>query len=214
MPDLVLRPRLNRIASRSHRIQDLALPLLGEAESIRVRAQRNVRGRRYADRGVSSFIQGLCGTWTSSRRIPEARMGTATDSWLALIIEQAVANDWCTKTICATCGAHDFRRAAWTEAAVQIGRSYCSGGSGRTGSFSSYRMANDRRSSTPSSPGWSDILVISAAIRPCARCLTTSDTPFRSDWSNRHWSGRKPVKYSGASDSTRPMRPFVDGHTK
>ena len=51
-------------------------------------------------------------------------MGTATDSWLARIIEQAVENDWCTKTICTTCGAHDFRRAVWAEAAVQIGSSF------------------------------------------------------------------------------------------
>ena len=51
-------------------------------------------------------------------------MGTATDSWLARIIEQAVENDWCTETICTTCGAHDFRRAVWAEAAVQIGRSF------------------------------------------------------------------------------------------
>jgi hypothetical protein len=51
-------------------------------------------------------------------------MGTATDSWPALIIEQAVANAWCTKTICTTRGAYDFRRAVWAEAAVQIGRSF------------------------------------------------------------------------------------------
>jgi len=51
-------------------------------------------------------------------------MGKATGSWLARIIEQAVENDWCTETICTTCGAYDFRRAVWTEAAVQIGRSF------------------------------------------------------------------------------------------
>ena len=51
-------------------------------------------------------------------------MGTATDSWLARIIEHAVENDWCAKTICTTCGANDFRRTVWAEAAVPIGRSF------------------------------------------------------------------------------------------
>jgi hypothetical protein len=142
-------------------------------------------------------------------------MGTATDSWPALIIEQAVANDWCTKTICTTRGAHDFRRAVWAEAAVQIGRSFAL----QRGEWPNRKLLG--------LPNGERQALIDAVVTGLVglprdfRCdqavrtvLNASGTPFRSDWSNRHWSGRKPVKYSGASDSTRPIRPFVDGHTQ
>lgn len=51
-------------------------------------------------------------------------MRARTDSWLARVIAQAVDENWCTKTVCTTCGANDFRRALWAEAAAQCGRSF------------------------------------------------------------------------------------------